>query len=298
MPSLQARVEGVLRRMATAPRPNDFLAVGRGQTAGEPIFWQESIAFARGLTQSYSRTRSGADEGGAPIGTWTTAAEEWRVQTLARVLSEVAIWSRESDRDLAPGMEIVNWTCVTDDGVFDLFVASSSPLLQAFMPVDLELRRLANFVEESRQGASLRVVLQVQMSGTHISVQTGFINDGNRPCLIINPFLYEQTDQNFFRLECAAQPEEQPGVTGYGAEFQAQPVEWLPEPVPDPWADEYLLLLPQRLLVLPVSPPVGPFEPGAYMLRAVYSNYRFLDIIAGVPVIRGRVFSNEVEITL
>jgi len=297
MASLRDRVGSALQRIAARPQSDDFIAIGSIEVAGEPVLWEETIAFERGGFQTFSRIRSPVDEGGAAIGTWSMPADDWQTQPLAAALCQVDFWNHKSEADLMPGMNIVNWSCVTREGTLDLMAAGTSPLVQQLAPLDLELRRLANDLENSHQGASLRVTLDVQQVGRNLAVRVGLVNDGNSPCIVINPFSIEETDLDYFRLESALMVPEEPGVTGYGADFQAAPWDLPGGGQADFWQDTYLLVSPGRPLVMPEAT-LGPLVPGSYLLRAVYSNYGLLRSIAGVPVIRGRAFSNEAELTI
>jgi len=297
MASLRDRVGLALQRIAARPQPDDFIAVGSVQVAGEPVFWEETIAFERGGLQIFSRMRSAVDEGGAPIGTWSMAADDWRAQALAAALCQVGFWKHDSETDLMPGMDIVNWSCVTNEGTIDLMAAGSSALVPQLAPLDLELRRLANDLERSHQGASMRLALNVHRAERTWVVRAALVNDDNTPCIVINPFARGESDLDYFRLESALMVPEEPGVTGYGADFAVVPVDFMAGDLPDLWQDTYLLVSPGRTLVMPEAT-LGPLAPGSYLLRAVYSNYGLLGSIAGVPVIRGRAFSNEAELTI
>ena len=299
MPNARAQlIAQTLTRLASAPGTADFFAIQRVHIAGEPAGWRDEITFERGQWQTYARNRSAVDEGGPPIGAWRAPAEDWRTQAIADALCRTRIWTYDSDPDLKPGMEMVNWTCVTSQGLLDLYATAGSPLSQALMPVDLELRRIANALEEARAGAQMRTGLRVQMRGASGAVMLAFGNDGTRRYILPNPLRFSGGgEENYFRLELAPMPEERPGETGYGAEFQPVPLALSPAgAAADPWQDEYFVIGPGERVVLPSTPVLGPLRPGAYLLRAVYSYYGLLTGIAGVPVIRGRSFSNEVEI--
>jgi hypothetical protein len=193
----------------------------------------------------------------------------------------------------------VNWTCVTSQGVLDLAAASSSPLLRALIPVDLELRRIANTLEESRAGAQMRTGMRAQVRGNSVALSLAFGNDGTRRLLLVNPLRFAGSEENYFRVEIAPLPEELPNETGYGAVFKPVPLQLVPPGIAaDPWQDDYFVIGPGDRVLLPTTPLAGPLPPGSYLVRAVYSNYGLLGSIAGVPVIRGRSFSNEVVVTV
>jgi hypothetical protein len=283
--------------MAVRPGPDDFIAVGSVHVAGEPVLWEETISFARGGVQSFTRLRSPADEGGASIGTWSSVADDRRVQALAAALTKVEFWAKKGEADLLPGMEIVNWTCVTNDGTIDVVAPGSSPLTPQLAPLDMELRRLANDLEKSGLGTCVRIALDLQQSEGNLTINAEMVNDGNAPCIVINPLAMNESDLDYFRLEVASQVTETDGITSPGESFEAVPFGFPPGGLPDPWDDTYLLVPPGQPLVMPTAS-CELSEPGHYVLRAVYSNYGLLDRVAGVPVIRGRAFSNEVELTV
>jgi hypothetical protein len=293
MTSIRQRVEGALRRIAAGAGPEEVFAIARGHTAGEPVLWQESIAFERGRLQSYRRLRSLVDEGGAPIGTWATVAEDWRVEPLARALCDVAFWDRVADAELEPGAAVVGWSCVTAAGVLELAVPAASATVRELAGLDLELRRVANAVEASRFGAGLVCALQVLPGEGETRLRVVLVNGGNRPCLLPGPVIGQRSRLDFFRIEAAPVPTPEPGVTVADAQFRPLPLEPPAGGLPPPWSDDYLLLAPGQPLAYPIQPVLRLPEPGPHILRAVYSSYGAVEEIAGVPVIRGRVFSNE-----
>lgn len=295
MSPLRDRVADQLRRIAAGS--GDRLAVGRVQVAGEPDGWFEHIAYERGGLQRFTRTRSQADEGGAPIGEWQAAADDAQAQVLASALVQAQAWTADSGTELLPGMEIVNWTCVTADGVLDIVAPSASPLIQRFASVDLALRRIANRLEEQGAGAMLRVALQAKTAGDQVGVRVGLINDGHQRAVLVNPLLGEGGPAGYLRLELAPMPPEVPGETGFGAAFAPVPAALLPPGAEvAPWTDEYLVLDSAGRLLLPQAVAFTLPAPGRYLLRAVYANHGRLAQVAGVPVIRGRAFSNEVVV--
>lgn len=286
-----------LRRMAAAPRAEDRLAVGRIKVAGEPFGWYESITFERGAMQQSIRTRSQVDAGGAPIGDWRGPADDRVTQQLAAALCKVEAWNAQSATELEPGAEIINWSCVTTDAVLDIAVLSSSPLVDRFEPLDLVLWEIAGTLEEAGAGSLLRVALQCKPHGDQIAVRIGLINDGHYRAIVVNPFGQEATETDFFRLEIAPLVPDLPGQTGYGAVFAPVAAEIMPAPfLTDEWADEYLVINGAGRLLLPQTLMISLPAPGKYIMRAVYSNQGALDQIAGVTVIRGRAFSNEVAV--
>lgn len=294
----RAKVADTMRRLAAGPQPTDRLAIGRVQIAGEPHGWHESIAFERNGWQRYMRTRSFADAGGAPIGQWQAPADDQYTAQLAAALCTVQAWNADPGPvEFVPGMEVVNWTIITRDAVLDLIVPSGSPLLPRFMPVDLLLRRIANSLEEQASGSMLRVAMQHRQMGDQVALRIALINDGNQRVIVVNPFVAAVGDSDFFRLELATLKLDAPGESGYGAVFYPLPDQLLPPPArTGPWADDYLVIDAANRLLLPHTLTITLPAPGRFMLRAVLSRHGALDQIAGIPVARGRAFSNEVVV--
>lgn len=298
-PEARAQIAQTLSRLASTPGASDFFALGRVQRAGEPTGWRDEITFERGQLQTYSRTRSAADQGGAAIGVWRAPAEDWRTQALADALSRARAWNLESDPAGEPGVEMVNWSCITSHGVLELSALPGSALLDALMPVDVELRHLANTLTEQRAGAQMRTALRVQTQGNSAALTLAFGNDGMRRFVLANPLRFPAGGADYFRVEVAPMPRERPGETGYGAAFKPVPLRLPPtETLKQPWSEEYFVIGPGERIVVPAAPVIGPLQPGSYIVRAAYSNYGLLAGIAGVPVIRGRSFSNEVVVKL
>lgn len=296
------RIAAIIRGMANAPRAGELFAVGRVMTCGEPVLWEETISYEFGRLQQFSRTRSLADEGGAAIGAWAAPADEALAKALAQAMVQVDFCNCVSDTDLMPGMEVINWSIVTREGTWDVLAVAGSPLALRLAPLDQELRRLANALEDANRGSTLRLVLQAQAAEPGVRVRVSLVNDAHRPCILENPFL-GPGEFDYLRLELSPLPVEQPGVTDIGAVFEPLQLELMSNPPPDPWGDTYITLLPGQPLVLPLTPligaPAGAQVPhGDYLLRAVYSHYGLLPHIASIPVIRGRAFSNELEFSL
>jgi len=298
MSSSRARIAAALQRIADAPRPDDFLAVGTVHRAGEPITWEERISFDRGDLQAYSLLRSPVDAGGAPIGTWVSRAEETRTQPLAQTLCNLAIWRREGATEVMPGMDLYSVTCVTRDGVLDLVFDAMSPEAAELQPLDDQLRAIAEAVRRGGFGASLRLEMRLQRAeDDQWDAHCWMVNEAKRPCIIVNPFVGEPGTSLFFRFETSPLFPEEHGVTRPEAPFEPVVPPGDAARLPDPWQDEYVLLPPHSPLRLPVSPRLGPYRDGPRLVRATYSNYGLLDRMAGLTVIRGQAFSNDQTVT-
>lgn len=301
---LRANLAGMARGEA------GFLAVSRVQVDGEVSGWREDIAWERGGQQSCLRQRSQADAGGARIGRWQGPAEEARATALVQALAQVQFWALPGDTELEPGTGIVNWTCATQDAVVDVVVKSGSPLLRRMAPLDQELREMANALEAANRGASLRLALQWQASAQgqgayQGTLRLGLVNEGQQRGVLVGPAAFGPPDPeqvNGLRLEIAAMPEAAAGVTAPDAVFRPLRQDILKaQRGAVPLDDEYIVLHPRQPLVLPqalsLDPAVEPLAPGSrHILRAVYAYHGGLDQVAGLPVLRGRAFSNEVVV--
>lgn len=291
------RIAERLRLWSERREAPGFLAIGRRHTIGEPALWEERISYERGRRQSFTRVRSPADEGGAAIGSWSLPAEEPRLEGLLASIAQTKYLERVAEQpELSPGMDLVAWVIATEDGLVEHLAPAGSELRSSFAPLDLELRRLASALEASRQGHALRVELDVQHVGSVLEAQVALRNDGLRPCFAVNPCALEPAEDPYLRLELAPIPPEEDGVTGPGFAFETLPL--LPRVALEgtPWAMPWLLLQPGQALVYPARAKLGAGKGEAHLLRAVYSSYAPLAEIAGVPVVRGRAFSNELEV--
>lgn len=283
-----------------------FMALGRVHAEGEPTGWREDIAWERGGLQSCLRWRSPLDAGGARIGRWQAPAQELHGQALAQALVKLQFWALQSDTALEPGVGIVNWTCATAEAVVDLVLKAGSPRLMAMAPLDQVLRDIANALEAGQQGSSLRLALQAQGQGTSSQLRLGLVNEGSQRTVLVGPAAFgapgpAQVALNGLQLELAAMPEAVPGQTAPDAVFK--PMRLNPHASlrgSAPWEDEYIVLHPRQPRLLPqalvMDPLLDPLPPGRHIVRAVYAYYGALDQVAGMPVVRGRVFSNEVVI--
>ncbi len=283
-----------LASIAAGADPGAPFAVERSQTAGTPALWHEVISVEAGESQHYLRVRSQADEGGAPIGRWSAPAMGEQVQALAQALCDAAIWTLASE-PVAPGEELITWRWVTAAGVGSLSVPAGSGLLSQLAPLDLVIRKVANALVRIHAGAELscQVSLVERDGATEGSVW--LVNEGDRDCLVLNPLHPTGRGSDFFRLEMGHLPDEQPGVTGLGIQYAAMPMVQLDAP-PPPWDNPYLLLRSGDMLECPTGAPLSPPRKGRHFLRAVYSRYGDEHEIGGVPVIRGRAFSEEHEL--
>lgn len=291
------RMRAALEEVAAGARPEQVFALERYQTAGTPPLWEEEIAIRHGRQQTFSRLRSLADEGGAPIGRWHGPADEALVQLLARTLLEVGILELVSE-EVPPGAPLVRWRYLTVAGLGELVAPAASPALEVLEPLELELRRLANDLEEAHRGAELRCELELASTSKGVSARVRLVNNGDEDLLIANPLAGDAGPWQFLRVEIGSPPEETPGVTEAGIEYQALPLPVFPSPLPPPWDRQLLLLCAGASLELPAPVPLAAERPGPCFVRAVYAGYGPEQEVAGVPVIRGQAFSEELEVEL
>lgn len=276
-------VQQVLQRCVAGPGTGDFFAVSRERLIGEPSAWRESMSFRSDGEQYYLRMRSIVDEPGTAIGVWRSRADPERVPAMAQAILAATGWGAPPSGDLPPGMDISAWTCLTAEGAVTAMAQSGSPDSRRMAPLDAELRKMAFDLQTRRAGSSLRVEARVGAGG----VQVALLNDGVEPALLLNPFEPVEDGRSYLRLETAAIPEERPGFTARQPDFQPQSAPFSPVE-PALWSSPYIVLQPGRPLLLRVAAGVAPGQVG----RVVVSDYRALEEVAGVRVIKGRAFSN------
>jgi len=286
-----------LKRLAEGVGARDIFAVERVQRAGTPALWEELISFHAGPMgeQRYLRVRSKADEGGAPIGLWWGQATAKRATALAAALNDAAIWTISSE-PVAPGGEESTWRWVTKAGVGSLSLPAGSLTQKRLSKLDLELRRVANALTRNHGGVELtcQVSLMDREEG-ETAACIWLVNEGDHDCLVGNPMHKDQRGSDFCRLEMGRLPDEPEGTTGLGIRYNA-----LPRPeqdsLPPPWDSTHLLLRAGDFLECPFSIPLHMSGSGRRFLRAVYSCYGDHRVIGGLPVVRGRAFSEEHEL--
>jgi hypothetical protein len=291
-------ISDALERLSRGVGARDIFAVERTQRAGSPALWEEVISLHAGGQQRYLRVRSQADEGGAPIGRWWAPAPAGRATALATALRDAAIWTL-SDEPVAPGEEIITWRWVTGAGVGKLSVPAGSPTLRQLAPLDLELRRVANALTRGHGGVELTCQVSIldQAEAGLGTANIWLVNDGDQDCLVENPLRASARGSDFCRLELGHLPEEEEGVTGLGIRYGALAMPTLSS-LPPPWDSSHLMLRAGDFLECPLAVPLRPPLSGRHFLRAVYSRYGTDDEIGGVPVVRGRAFSEEHEVEL
>lgn len=291
------RMRAALEEVAARVRPEQVFALERYQASGTPPLWEEAIAIRHGHQQTFCRLRSPADEGGVPIGRWHGPAEGALVQLLARTLLEVGLLELVSE-EVPPGAPLLRWRYLTEAGLGELVAPAAAPTLEVLEPLELELRRLANDLEDTHRGAELRCELELTSTAGGASARVRLVSSGSEDILLANPLARNAGPRQFLRVEMGPPPEATPGVTEAGIQYQALPLPVLPSPLPPPWDQRLLLLRAGASLELPVPVPLLAARPGRSLVRAVYAGYGFEPDVAGVPVIRGQAFSEELEVEL
>jgi hypothetical protein len=289
---MSERMAAALEQVATDPDAERSFSFARGRQAGTPLYWDELISVVGGGDQTFHTVRSTVDEGGEAIGTWSSAAGGDVVRALARNLLAAKIWTLPSD-PISPGQDAIEYAYTTSVGVGRLTVTADSPSVFQLASVDSEAREVANDLRERHTGAELTCLVDLERQSDETALATVSLrNDGDRPGVLPGPFAPGGPD-HYLRLEIARAQAETPGVTSLGLEYAAVPVPAL-KALPEPWSDRFLYLGPRSTLVVPVRFPV-PLRRAGSFCRAVLSTYTEARQVAGLPVLRGRVFSREID---
>lgn len=287
------KLKSDLETLAVGAIQNRKFSANRTQRIGTPALWAESIEFSLGGKQFLSRIRSPVDEGGGAIGKWSSPADARVVKALAEVCLQVSIWDIE-DEPPSPGQEITTWEIVTDNAKKIVTLAGGSPKLMSLINVDIIFRRLANVLEQGRQGAVLVCELIIKSVGSGKVGRIVLENTGNQDFLVPNPFKVESDNCNFTRVEVGAVPVEVPGTTSADIEYRA--VAARVEDLAPPWDRRFVRINKGQRLGLPISFDLSVTSAQKLLARAIFSNYAASPDIDGVPVIHGRVFSQEIAI--
>jgi len=285
------QIAEALKRVATGSGAAEKFSVARARSAGEPILWQEKISLALGGQAGYSTLRSFVDAGGVPIGVWDAPAEGAVVQAVATALLESKFWELGAE-PMAPGAEVTTWSCATRDGDFALSANEGADLFMQMARVDLELRRSANSLVASGNGAALSCGLELANTGRVTVARISLANEGRRDCQIQNPLKGEAGPNAFLRLELGPLPRAEHGVTGPDVAFAPLPLPEIKELVA-PWDQPVLVLRAGEKLACPFKHDIATSDYEGHYVRAVYSHYGTAILKPELPRIRGRVFSVE-----
>lgn len=287
MADARAIQQALQRAAAGEARP--FL-LERRQSAGEPIAWRERTFFRSDATQEFFRMRSWVDDGGEAIGDWAAPADPARGPALAAAALAATGWGRGAEGDVGPGMDIVEWRLATPDGELAAQDLADGPVAEAMAPLDMELRRLANALQEAGQGPALR--LEARVEGGRLRL--AFLSAGRAPVRLLSPLGAAQDDRSYLRLELAPMPEAPPGYTAPDPVYAPVPTGFALSGGGSTPDARVVTVTPEAPLVLEtaVARPTGPA-----LLRAVYSNYRDAVDAETATALRGRAFSNVIVST-
>jgi hypothetical protein len=288
------RWASALERVATGVDPVDGFSIERVRRAGTPFYWEERITLVAGSDARFQTVRSAVDDGGEAIGSWAARATPEQLRSAARALVAAKIWERKSE-SLLPGQDELHYSYAAEPGVGSLVIAADSPLLFDLATLEGELREVANTLRDGHTGAELRCAVSLQRESARRCVATITLeNAGSRPGVVANPLL-APTHDDYVRLETALPEAVQPGVTGIGPMFA--PIEEPPRPTewPAPWHEPYVLLPARSTLPLPLRIPMLITNNEQLYVRAVISSYAEPRSVAGLPVLRGRAFSREID---
>ena len=266
----------------------------RIRRGGTPLFWEETIFIELGGKVRYLTLRSFVDAGGWPIGIWEGPADEQTVRALAKTLLQVKFWDIPSS-SVAPGGEETRWECSVRDGEISLSVGSAPGILMKMSPVDVQFRRIANDLIASHSGAALNCKLCVYPKGTTAEVQVALVNEGNRSFQIQNPLKSSDDGINFLRVEMGAAPVEVPGVTGSDIAYRALNIPNIGE-FSAPWDQDCIILKAGEQVICPFKLQIDLSAHRGCFVRAIYSHYGTIGTHADLPLIRGRVLSNEAQL--
>jgi hypothetical protein len=292
MPEPDNALVSALRAVADGAPANGRVHIQRHSKIGTPTFWEERVSIRAGQQQRYESIRSAVDAGGAPIGVWHAAADPAAVRSLAAALHAAQFWAVPAPR-IEPGEECVEWLCEIDQRRLRLFAPESSPAGFKLADVDLLFQRIANTLVETGGGAALVCELEIGADG---DASVALRNVGNRDCEIQNPLRAAADDSTYLRIEVGFSTPTPPGVTENGIDYQPAPLE-LPRALPPPWDAPLVRLRAGERLVTPVRARLAAFGGRPGFVRGVYSHYGLAQPRDGLPLIRGCVFSNELELS-
>jgi hypothetical protein len=286
-------IADALKRMAQGDISGQAFTVEYVRFRGTPALWEEQIVFEQSGTQKYNLTRSFVDAGGAPIGVWESPSEETRALPIIRSLVGARVWELPSDNPV-PGADASIWRYSTRDAKGELTVSRNTSVLMRISDLDMQLRRIANDLVDSGSGAAVRCRLQLTPSGVDTATLSASIaNEGSRDCMVPNPFRLKGATTDFMRFEIAQPPTPQVGMTGPGIRFVPLPSAGQANLAPA-WRANYIALHAGQSLTFPFEASISMSKHKGHFVRAVFSHYR--DARLGSILVRGRVFSDEVEV--
>ena len=266
----------------------------RIRTAGTPLLWEEIISIELGGNSSYSTLRSFVNAGDMPIGLWEKPAAEQTIQSIAETLVQLKFCDIDST-PVAPGGEENKWELSVKDGDFVIATGGDPDIMMKLSELDVQLRRIANELVSSKSGCALNIQLTILQKGETAEVQVALTNEGNTDFQIQNPCKSSQDDINFLRVEMGAAPGEIPGITG--ADIAYRPLTFpKSNTLPPPWDQDFIVLKVGQKIVYPSQLYIDLSAHRGDFVHAIYSHYGNTTTDPDLPLIRGRVFSEETQL--
>jgi hypothetical protein len=126
-----------------------------------------------------------------------------------------------------------------------------------------------------------RVSIQLKTAGLQISTPHGMTNSNDKV--------------NFLQVELGEAPVEVPGVTNAGIVYRPL---MLPssEILPEPWDQNNIVLKAGTKIICPFQLQIDLLAQRNHFLRATYSHYGNTISNPNLPLVRGRVFTNELKL--
>ena len=288
-------ISGYLSQIAQGQMSdNTKFRIKRFRGTGTPMLWQETFTIELGGTFKYENIRSLVDAAGWPIGIREKPAAQETIRTLAQALIEVGILELQSV-PVVPGGQVNSWDLCVQGEEFSLSIGDNSDILMKMIPVDEQLRDIANDLIASRSGSALNCHIMILHNGEKAEVKATLVNEGNQDFQIQNPLKSPGDKNSFLRIEMGAAPKDIPGVTG--SDIAYTPLETLNSNMPlGPWKQDIIVMTPGEQLRWPFNVKIDVQAQRGQYVRAIYSHYGEISTSRNCPLIRGRVFSNELLI--
>lgn len=100
---------------------------------------------------------------------------------------------------------------------------------------------------------------------------------------------------NFLAVELGAASPDTPGVTGAGIAYRSMSIPGIGK-LSAPWNQDFLVLKAGAKLICPFVLPIDLKAHRGDFVRAVYSQYDQASSPPDLPLVRGRVFSKEIQL--
>jgi hypothetical protein len=228
------------------------------------------------------------------MGHWEKPAAEQTIRSIAETLLQLKFSDIDST-PVAPGGEENKWELAVEDKEVILFTSGDPNTTMKLSALDVQLRRIANNLIASKNGAALNIQLLVKRVDTMAEVQVALINKSNMDFQIQNPFISSNEKINFLQVELGEAPVEVPGVTNAGIVYRPL---MLPssEILPEPWDQDNIVLKAGTKIICPFQLQIDLLAQRNHFLRATYSHYGNTSSNPNLPLVRGRVFTSELKL--